>query len=162
MMPPDPASIPRRLLVLGYGNTLRGDDGVGPKVAEDLAALNLPGVQAIAAPLLTPELAEPVANSGFVAFVDAALDAGSEVELRPLKPAASSQLMAHAADPPTLLALARDLFGRAPDACCLAIPVENIGIGEGLSPLARRGAAMVVEKLKALVAERSGPAESQH
>ena len=31
------------LLVIGYGNTLRGDDGLGPRVAEAVAALNLPG-----------------------------------------------------------------------------------------------------------------------
>ena len=35
---------PAGILVIGYGNTLRGDDGVGPKVAEAVAALALPGV----------------------------------------------------------------------------------------------------------------------
>jgi hydrogenase maturation protease len=153
-MTPESAPTTKPFLVLGYGNTLRSDDGVGPRVAEDVAALNLPDVEAIAYPLLTPELAEPVANAGFVVFVDAALDAPSDVELRPLKPAASSQLMAHAADPPTLLALARDLFGHAPEACCLAIPVESVGIGEQLSTVAQRGAAIAVEKVKALAAER--------
>jgi hydrogenase maturation protease len=152
-MTPESAHTTKPLLVLGYGNTLRSDDGVGPRVADDVAALNLAGVEAIAYPLLTPELAEPVANAGFVVFVDAALDAQNDVELRPVKPAASSQLMAHAADPPTLLALARDLFGHVPEACCLAIPVENIGIGEQLSPFALRGAAIAVEKVKALLAD---------
>jgi len=153
-MPANQHSTPRPLLVLGYGNTLRSDDGVGPRVAEDVAALNLPGVEAIAYPLLTPELAEPIANAGCVVFVDAALDAPSDVELRLLKPAVSSQLMAHAADPSTLLALARDLFGHAPEACSLAIPVENIGIGEQLSPLAQHGAEIAVANIKALAVKR--------
>jgi hydrogenase maturation protease len=156
---PDPASIP--LLVLGYGNTLRSDDGVGPKVAETVAALKLPGVEAMSYSLLTPELSEPVASASLVVFVDAALDASSDVELRPLEPAASSQLMAHAANPPTLLALARDLFGHAPEAWCLAIPVENIGIGEDLSPLARRGGAMAVERIRTLAASVAADTEAQ-
>ena len=48
-----------RLLVIGYCNTLRSDDGVGPRVAEAVEALDLPGVRAIVRGLLTPELAEP-------------------------------------------------------------------------------------------------------
>lgn len=132
-MPDEPTRSGRTLLVIGYGNTLRSDDGVGPKTAEAVAALNLPGVQALACDLLTPELADPVSRAGWVVFVDAAVDAPREVQLRPLRPADSSQIMAHAADPRTLLALARDVFGRAPEAWWLTIPIQNLAIGEDLS-----------------------------
>jgi len=138
------------LLVIGYGNTLRSDDGVGPKVAQAVAALNLPEVRAVARDLLTPELAEPIARADRVVFVDAAVDAPREVRLRPLEPAASSQIMAHAADPRVMLALARDVFGRAPKAWWLTIPVENMGIGEELSTLAQRGFESAVEEVKRL------------
>lgn len=127
------------LLVIGYGNTLRRDDGVGPKVAEAVTALNLPGVRTLACPLLTPELAEAVSQARLVIFVDAAVDTPREVQLRKLAPADSSQIMAHAASPATMLALARDVFGHAPEACWLTIPVEDLGIGEDFSPLAQRG-----------------------
>lgn len=142
----------RNLLVLGYGNTLRSDDGVGPKVAEAVASLNLPGVQTLVCDLLTPELADPISGADEVIFVDAAVDAGREVELRPVVPAASSQIMAHAADPSTMLALARDVFGHAPKAWCLAIPVENLAIGESLSPLAQDGMASALKKISSLAA----------
>ena len=36
------------LLVIGYGNTLRRDDGVGPRVAEAVEGLRLAGVRTIA------------------------------------------------------------------------------------------------------------------
>ena len=136
------------LLVIGYGNTLRGDDGVGPKVAEAVAALALPGVHAMACPLLTPELAEAVSQAQVVIFVDAAVDAPREVQRRKLEPAASSQIMAHAASPATLLALARDVFGHAPEAWWLTIPVEDLGIGEEFSPLAQRGFECALQQLK--------------
>src|SRR6266487_2430768 len=108
--------ISRKVLVIGYGNTLRSDDGVGPKVADAIASLNLTDVEAMSCPQLTPELAEPISRAGLVFFVDAAVDAPREVQLRKLVPAGSSQIMAHAADPRTLLALSRDVFGHIPDA----------------------------------------------
>jgi len=139
---------PTGLLVIGYGNTLRRDDGVGPKVAEAVAALALPGVRTLACPLLTPELAEAVSQARVVMFVDAAVDAPREVQKRTLAPAGSSQVMAHAASPPTLLALARDVFGHAPEAWLITVPVEDLGMGEELSPLAQRGFKRAVQEVK--------------
>jgi hydrogenase maturation protease len=138
------------LLLIGYGNTLRSDDGVGPKVVEKVAALKLPGIQTLSCDLLTPELADPISRAETVVFIDAAIDAPQRVQLRPLAPAASSQIMAHTADPRTMLALARDIFGQAPKAWWLTIPVENIGIGEEFSALAKQGVASAIEKIQEL------------
>jgi hydrogenase maturation protease len=144
------------MLLIGYGNTLRRDDGVGPKVAETVAAMGLPRVQTLACPLLTPELAEPVSRANVVLFVDAAADAPREVQLRKLVPAASSQVIAHAASPATVLALARDVFGHAPEAWLLTVPVEDLGIGEGFSLLAQRGFESALREVRERVAERHG------
>lgn len=141
---------PAGLLVIGYGNTLRGDDGVGPRVAEAVAALNLPGVRTLACPMLTPELADPISQARVAVFVDAAVDAPKEVQLRPLEPNESSQLMAHAADPRTMLALARDVFGHAPQAWWLTIPAVTLEFSEELSPEAQRGVEVALEKIQTL------------
>ncbi len=136
-------------LVIGYGNTLRGDDGVGPRVAEAIEKLNLPRVRTIVCPLLTPELADPIARAGKVIFVDAAVDAPDKLQWRKLKPNETSQLMAHAADPRTMLALARDVFGRAPEAWWLTIPAADLGFREDFSPEVNKGFAEAVEKIQA-------------
>ena len=153
-MKPEPRESPAGLLVIGYGNTLRRDDGVGPKAAEAVADLALPGVRTLACPLLTPELAEAVSRARLVIFVDAAVDAPREVQMRKLEPAGSSQIMAHAASPATLLALARDVFGHAPEGWWLTIPAEDLGIGEALSPLAQHGFENAVEAVKKCAAEQ--------
>jgi hydrogenase maturation protease len=140
----------QHLLVIGYGNTLRSDDGVGPTVAEAVAALNLPGVETLACAQLTPELADPISRAGVVIFVDAAVDGPQEVQLRELEPAGTSQIMAHAADPRTMLALARDVFGRAPEAWWLTIPVTNLEMGEELSLVAQRGMAIAMEEISTI------------
>jgi hydrogenase maturation protease len=147
-MTPERQKTPAGLLVIGYGNTLRRDDGVGPRVADAVAALALPGVHALACPLLTPELADPVSQARVVIFVDAAVDAPREVQMRKLAAAGTSQIMAHAASPATLLALARDVFGHVPEAWWLTIPAEDLGIGEELSPLAQRGFEIAVQEVR--------------
>jgi hydrogenase maturation protease len=146
--------LPTDLLVIGYGNTLRRDDGVGPQVAEAVAALALPGVRTLACPLLTPELAEAAAQASVVIFVDAAVDAPREVQRRKLAPAESSQVIAHAASPATLLALARDVFGHSPEAWWLTIPVEDLSMGEEFSPLAQRGFETAVQEVRRRAAEQ--------
>jgi hydrogenase maturation protease len=142
-------SAPRiKLLVIGYGNTLRGDDGVGPRVAEAVDALHLPDVRAISCGLLTPELAEPLSKTRCVIFVDASAETQGKTALQELAPADSSQIFAHAADPRTLLALSRDVFGHTPRAWWLTIPTENLGIGEHLSGKAQKGMADAIEKIQ--------------
>ena len=160
----------RDFLVIGYGNTLRGDDGVGPRVAEAIEKLNLPGVLTLVCQQLSPEYADPVSRAHTVVFVDAEIVQGSEfkvqssgianpepatlncelIRLRKLEPGESSQLMAHAADPRTMLALARDVFGHAPQAWWLTIPAVKLDFSETLTPEAQLGFAEAVEKIQEL------------
>jgi hydrogenase maturation protease len=139
------------LLVIGYGNTLRRDDGVGPRVADAVAARNLPGVSTLACHQLTPELADPISRAQTVVFVDAAAHAVTTPKLARLTPADSVQLMAHASSPEHLLALARELFGHAPTAWMLALPAEDFAFGEELSPLAQNGMARALAEIVRLV-----------
>ena len=138
------------ILVIGYGNTLRRDDGVGPKVAEAVAALNLPGVSALACHQLTPELAEPISRAQKVIFVDADSKPKGDVSLRKIKPGDAGEILAHASDPRSLLALANQVFGRNPSAWAVAIPVEDFGFGDGLSSYAEAGMQSAVRKIQAL------------
>jgi hydrogenase maturation protease len=144
------------LLIIGYGNTLRRDDGVGPKTVAVVEGLHLPGVITITCPQLTPEMAEPLSRAGVAIFVDAAIDHPSQMLMRPLGPSDSSQILAYAADPRILLALARDAFGRAPEAWMLTIPAETLGFGEDLSPRAIRGIKKAVRAVQTLHRELRG------
>ena len=146
----NPGGEPAHLLVIGYGNTLRRDDGAGPWVAEAVAALDLPGVRTLVRHQLTPELADPIAAAGTVVFVDACAVATAAVGWGRLAPADSAQILAHAANPATLLALARQLFGRAPEAWLLTVPASDFAFGEGLSPATQRHCPQAVQHICAL------------
>jgi Ni,Fe-hydrogenase maturation factor len=58
--------------------------------------------------------------------------------------------MAHAADPRTMLALARDVFGHTPQAWWLTIPAMKLDFSEELTPEAQRGFAEALEKIRSL------------
>jgi hydrogenase maturation protease len=142
-----PVEIEAELLVIGYGNSLRRDDGAGPRVAGAVEQMALSGVRTLICQLLTPEYADPIARARRVIFVDAAVDRTDDVHFRKLEPGETSQLMAHAADPRTMLALSRDVFGRAPEAWWLTIPAVKLDFSEDLTPTAQRGCETAMEKI---------------
>lgn len=154
---PESAAEEGDLLVIGYGNTLRQDDGVGPYVAEHVAGLRLPGVRTLILAQLSPEHAEAVSLSRAVVFVDAVVEALADVDVRPIVPDASSQVTTHAVEPATLLALARDLFGRAPKAWSVTIRAEQMGFGEDLSPQARLGVEAAIGEIATLIRAHGHP-----
>jgi hydrogenase maturation protease len=144
-------SEPAGLIVIGYGNELRGDDAVGPKVANEVAGWKRAGVRTMTCHQLTPELADPIAAAERVIFVDAVGAFSKEVSLCEIAPAApASGIMMHVVDPQILLRLAREVFGRCPKAWWLTVPVENLNFGEKLSPRAQRGLQQALEKIRVM------------
>jgi len=145
------------VLVIGYGSTLRGDDGVGPRVAGLIEARQLEGVRTLACHQLTPELADPISKARTVIFVDAAMDlSGDTVCVSAVEPEGQHQVMVHTASPAGLLHLARSVFGHCPAAWLVAIPVMEMGIGEVLSPLAQRGVDCAVNRIIGLCQPEAG------
>ena len=143
-----PSSSNQPALIIGYGSTLRGDDGVGPRVIELIEARHPPGVETLACHQLTPELADPISKARLVVFVDAALDVPDGlVRVNPVGPAPAHQVMVHTASPQTLLHLASSVFGVCPPAWTVAVPVAEMGIGEQLSAVAERGAQAACQRI---------------
>jgi hydrogenase maturation protease len=155
-------------LVIGYGNTLRSDDGIGQIVAQKIANCHLPEVRSLYLHQLTPELAVDIAEVELVIFVDATLAAiaqrlaGSEiapdVRVSRLQPLSSIEIRSHTSDPRMLLNLAQTLYNHCPQAWWVTIPGENFELGDKISPLARRGMAQALKQIDSLIksAESNG------
>lgn len=118
-------------LLIGYGNTLRTDDGIGQVVAGRMSGL----VESIACQQLLPEHAESISRAERVIFVDA--EAGPEpgtITVRELEPdAASSEGLIHDFTPQTLLAYAQLLYEHAPQAFLVTVSGFSFAHGEILS-----------------------------
>jgi hydrogenase maturation protease len=140
------------ILIIGYGNELRGDDGLGPRVAEAIAAANYPAVHVRSVFQLVPELAAEVAEARMVVFVDALAAPGRvAVELTPVGAEENTDWSTHTADPRTLLALTRAVYGRTPEAWWLKAPGWSFDFGEGLSSAAEVNMRQAIARIKKLI-----------
>jgi hydrogenase maturation protease len=116
------------VLVVGYGNSLRGDDGAGWHAAARLAAdPRLTGARVLARHQLTPELAAEVATASLVVLVDATTDAPpGSVLLRRVHPTPPSPgTWSHHFGPEHLAALAEGLYGATPPIVLACVGVRG-------------------------------------
>jgi hydrogenase maturation protease len=140
------------ILLIGYGNEQRGDDGVGSQLARMVATWELPSVQTLAAHQLTPELAPAVAGADMVIFVDAGCEEdSSDFSLQQVGPATPADLGGHGSSPRYLLNLAEALYERRPRAWLLTIPASRFDFGAALSAATSRGMLAALRFLRDLI-----------
>lgn len=148
----------KRVLILGYGNTLRGDDGFGWRAAEAFARI-APDADVRALHQLAPELAEDVIRYEIAIFVDAA--AGGEpgtLRCREVRTDAAESELTHRMTPAALLCLARRLYGDAPHGVEITVCGQSFEVGEGLSERIEAEMPRVLRLLSELI---SNPARAR-
>jgi len=145
-----------RVLVLGYGNPGRQDDGLGPAVAARIDGLGWPNITAYDNYQLNIEDAVDVAENDVVWFVDAAKAGPSPYEVRDLLPASTIDFTSHLVRPEAVLAIARQCYGKSPQAFLLAIRGYRFEFVEELTNGAvdnlHVALAMLTDRLRAPVA----------
>ena len=127
-----------RCQLLACGNTLRGDDGIGPWLCA-WAEERFSGdsrVEAIGRQQWTPELALDIAEAETVVFIDcSAASAPGSVSVQEVRPAAATQALGtHHVGAPELLNLARELYSSLPRAALLVtVGAGSMDLGEEFS-----------------------------
>jgi hydrogenase maturation protease len=142
-------------LVVGYGNPLRSDDGIGWHAARLLATdPRLDGARVLARHQLAPELAEDVSRASLVVLVDAAADGDpGSVSVRQIepRPATPTPTWSHHLDPETLAGLAEALYGAVPPIVLVSVAAGSFAEGDGLSSPLRQVLPEVVEVVTGVV-----------
>jgi hydrogenase maturation protease len=131
------------VLIVGYGNPLRGDDALGWHAAEHLASLAEfgadPGVRILTVHQLMPELAESIAGAELVIFFDAKAPSADdspgvicceEIHAEPTPP----QRLGHHLTPANALAYARAFYDASPRAFVLSVAAASFAYGAPLTP----------------------------
>ena len=143
-----------KVVVIGFGNTLRGDDALGPMAAEALGR-RFAGrsVQTITRHTLTPELSALLAEAEHAIFIDASHGGEpgvtSESHVVP-DPEAEVQLV-HFLDPKALITWTRAVYGCFPKAVLLSAMAVNLDFGERLSPAMERSLEDIVQRAAARI-----------
>ena len=126
------------VVVFAIGNPSRGDDAIGPVLAERLEAAGLTGVEVILDFQLQIEHALDLEGRRLAVFVDAAVDAAAPYELRQVQPTRDRSHTSHALSPAAVLETYERCTGaEAPAAWVLAVRGEQFELGTELSGAAR-------------------------
>ncbi|MDI6803046.1 MAG: hydrogenase maturation protease [Bacteroidota bacterium] len=145
----------KKTLVIGYGNTLRGDDGAGI-VAVGLLKNIYPQFQFLTLHQLTPELIQTISNYEAVYFIDASIEVSVITQVK-LQPEISTEILnTHFVSPQNILNACLHLYGRVPDVIILFhIPAYEFDVSEELS-------ISVQERLKEFINYFTASVEVSH
>ncbi len=160
MTPPETSSpaagnSARPILIYGYGNPGRQDDGLGVALVEQLEAWakaeGIPGLVFDSNYQLNAEDALAVAESRKVVFIDALKEGEAPFEFRPLAPQNVIAFSTHAMAPESVLALATELYDARPPAWMLAIRGYGWEPNEAPTAAARSNLAAAREFLRSWI-----------
>jgi hydrogenase maturation protease len=143
-----------RTLVIGFGNTLRTDDGAGIWTAENLSVLQMPGVVVECAHQLSLDLLEDFASFDRIVFIDAAVD-GEDVAFEPVgRPSVAVPPSAHHLTPADLLNTYGDLYSRQIDSFLCTIRGEEFEFGTELTGETKKRAESALSLLVGFLSEK--------
>ena len=141
-----------KVLLIGYGNPGRLDDGLGPALAAALEQKRLPGVTVDADYQLVVEDAAVAAKYDVVVFADAAVQGAEPFFFKQIEPQADLSFSSHSCEPGAIVAMARDLFHGRTRGYALGIRgYEFNEFGERLSPKAKENLEKAVTFLEGVV-----------
>jgi len=116
-------------IVIGIGNELRGDDGIGPRVVDAIPVRA--ELETMTVHQLVPELADRIRTARRILFVDAILDR-DDICLSAVEPS-MHRGVGHACSPAALLGWTKAAYAEVPESWLLSIPGTSFEIGNELS-----------------------------
>ena len=143
-----------RPLIIGIGNPLRSDDGLGWAVAEQLSQDWDTDYDIHAVYQLTPELAQWMAAVNLVVMIDASHEGEpGELRIRPLSLSAQpSAVGTHYTTPEELAALTAVVYGQCPPVVVITMTGANFSLGEHFSSIVARRIPLVSAAVRQICA----------
>lgn len=143
----------RKICFIGFGNTIRSDDCLGPYIISQLeqklgrydnfAFMKLQQPDPALAPLLT--------GYDEIIFIDASVNIDEEVIFEKVEPARASTFSTHVVTLEQLLFLSSSLYGRAPVCRLVRVRGYEFGFGESPSQKGKEAAARAVDTILAYI-----------
>ena len=135
-------------LVVGLGNPLRGDDGAAHHVIDSIEKKR-PDVRCLALHQLTPDLAEDLAASERVIFIDASVRVKT-VTARAIT-SEHSLFTSHHMTPEAVLSTAEELYGARTKAWLVEVPAFDLAHGDTLSAATESAVHEAITQVEALL-----------
>lgn len=127
----------KKLCILGIGNSLRGDDGIGPYIINRLSGMQIRDAELLTSPSLQTEWMETLAGFEEIILVDAQMTGEKSVRFQLLQPGEYlAEAGSHYLAPGILLSLLTGILHTSPRFHICAVPGYDFGFQEGLSQAA--------------------------
>jgi Ni,Fe-hydrogenase maturation factor len=166
----------QKILVIGYGNPLRGDDGFGSLAASYVEERQIPGLEVIVPHQLNPEHAALLSESSHAIFLDAVDstptcatkapvggpgdDEPGTLRATPVEHCDLSSSGMHHFEPGNLLALAQAIYGQAPPATLITATARSFQHGPEICAEVRQAAAKAAEAIASAAASGNFDSET--
>ena len=99
-----------KILLIGFGNPARADDGLGPALAEEIESKNIPDVTVETDYQLTIEDSTQIAKHDIVIFADASVNCAEPFTFQAVEGKQTDNFSSHSVEPAEVIALAENLF----------------------------------------------------
>ncbi len=140
------------LTVFAWGNTARGDDAIGPILAERLRAMEIPGLRVIEDHQLNIEHVTDIAPGAATLFIDASVEIEEGYRLERIGPSKDGNFSTHAISPQALLNVYEQTMKRpAPDSWLLHVAAREFELGAEPGELCRQAIDQASQFLSALL-----------
>lgn len=147
----------RRVLILGIGNPIRQDDGLGLYCIDLMKNSRSEGKSKLVDYMAVHQLdvihSEIFARYSLLILIDAdALNGPESVRIEEIEPEAKGHpFTSHIGSVSDILALTRRLHGTSPKTYLVAVRGASFEVGEGLSPTALHNAVEAVAAVESLI-----------
>lgn len=140
-------AIINNILIIGVGNTLMGDDGIGAYVAASIEAKHLPGVHVIHVQQMTSDLLDEMLSADHTIIVDASVE-GEPVHFYKVKESApAGASYSHYTSAVQLLKMAELVYARQLSVYICAVGAHDLTLQEELSPRGKKNADQAVSTI---------------
>lgn len=141
-----------KILIYGYGNPGRRDDGLGNELVNFLEEwskkVGVKGIDFDSNYQLNIEDSATISEYDLVIFADASTEAIEDFLLTPLDSSANIAFTTHAASPGYIIKLCRELYEKSPAAYLLHIKGYEWDFKEGLTDKATENLNVAVAEMK--------------
>jgi hydrogenase maturation protease len=138
----------KSILIIGIGNTLRGDDGIGAYICQQVDKWNLPGLHTMMVHQLQTELLDEFLQYDHIIIADASAS-GEAVDFYPLDKEKTGPVAgSHHMNAAMLAALGNQLFKKDFSIMICAVKAADFEMGHPLSATALSNAGHALVMLK--------------
>jgi len=144
------------VLVYGFGNPGRQDDGLGPILIEEIERRGFQSVDTDANYQLQIEDAAEMVKYDLVLFVDATVRGDNPYVVQRVRPTSKISFTSHVVSPDSVLSICRDIFNRVPETWVIGIRGYEFAFAEGLSERAQNNFEKALDFITLLLSEYEG------